>query len=355
MQGGTPAPTPPASPAPKLKKQQFQTDQTRPFLLPFSPANALPLPRDSAAGASTSTAFVSVRKVRSVPKSIDEAGELYERNLRISTELWQTWKVREECRFDEMGVSLAESLPPPAPSSPPVERMSALSMQDEEEEMDPLSMLRKLASGMQEEEDVEQDDRVRDRIKSQRGDVLRLERVEVLYVSSSHTSMGAMLTGKQRAILPQMQSAVIVLLKLLLATVTANNNIPANGQGVDSGTGTSALHTRRRMQLIGNRRHPRAGPRGHRHHASPRDHEQGRLCHPHPHAQVVQDESYVAPPPSRSANVRFRRDEVPLPLAAAGRLELSPAHPQDVWTARSVDFRADQERGRGLQVCSSVT
>lgn len=94
----TPAPSPPPTPPPiinqpippngqgppaKPKKQQFQTDQTRPFPLPFAPANA--------------------KRGRAVPRAIEEAGELYRRNLRISTELWQAWKVREEFRSDEMG------------------------------------------------------------------------------------------------------------------------------------------------------------------------------------------------------------------------------------------------------------
>lgn len=103
QQPPTPAPSPPPTPPPiinqpvppgghqlpgvgppaKPKKQQFQTDQSRPFPLPFAPANA--------------------KRGRAVPRAIEEAGELYRRNLRISTELWQAWKVREEFRSDEMG------------------------------------------------------------------------------------------------------------------------------------------------------------------------------------------------------------------------------------------------------------
>lgn len=98
QQPPTPAPSPPPTPPPiinqptppgaqgppiKPKKQQFQTDQTRPFPLPFAPANA--------------------KRGRAVPRAVEEAGELYRRNLRISTELWQAWKVREEFRSDEMG------------------------------------------------------------------------------------------------------------------------------------------------------------------------------------------------------------------------------------------------------------
>lgn len=120
QQPPTPAPSPPPSPAPALqgapsgppqqngfppsavgppggppvggkpKKQQFQTDQTRPFPLPFAPANA--------------------SRGRAVPRAIEEAGELYRRHLRVSTELWQAWKVREEFGNDELGLTRAEEV-----------------------------------------------------------------------------------------------------------------------------------------------------------------------------------------------------------------------------------------------------
>ena len=88
----TPAPSPPPSPVAKPKKQQFQTDQGRPFVLPFSKAN-----------------FGNKGRQRFVPRSIDEAGDLYRRNIRISTDLWQTVKLREECIADESGTSRAEA------------------------------------------------------------------------------------------------------------------------------------------------------------------------------------------------------------------------------------------------------
>jgi len=112
QQPPTPAPSPPPSPAPvihlpngstlggpqgngagppaKPKKQQFQTDQTRPFPLPFAPANA--------------------SRGRAVPRAVEEAGELYRANLRVSTELWQAWKVREEFTGEEMGLTRAEEV-----------------------------------------------------------------------------------------------------------------------------------------------------------------------------------------------------------------------------------------------------
>lgn len=237
--GGTPAPTPPSSPAPKPKKQQFQTDQSRPFVLPFSPANAGP--RD--------------RPPRAVPQSIDEASELYRRNMRISTELWQTWKLREELMADESGILKAEAVAAAAAAATTAgdgraeaakvsRRMEALSISDDEDEgtddpMDPLSMLRALEKKLRAEEHAEDDTKKRKLLAQRRGDVQRLERVEVLYVRCLQDSFQLLLTclTLQRAILPQLQSAVIVLLKLLLATVTANTNQNMGGGPPDSGNG----------------------------------------------------------------------------------------------------------------------
>lgn len=90
----TPAPSPPPSPPPvKPKKQQYQTDQTKPFVLPFSRANV--------GGGHYS--MIKGKGKMTVPYSIDEAGKLYQKNFRISTELWQTWKLREEYLADETG------------------------------------------------------------------------------------------------------------------------------------------------------------------------------------------------------------------------------------------------------------
>lgn len=172
MPPGTPAPTPPVSPVVKPKKQQFQTDQTRPFVLPFSPANAGPRGRP-----------------RAVPQSIDEAGELYMKNMRISTELWQTWKLREEFMADESGILRAEAAAASSREEDAASRlrrrMEALVIDDREEEdaMDPLSMLRKLEAKMRKEEAEEKDDKTRRGMAQNRVDVKRLQHVEVLYVS----------------------------------------------------------------------------------------------------------------------------------------------------------------------------
>ena len=55
---------------------------------------------------------------------------------------------------------------------------------EEDDAMDPLSMLRKLAKSLQTEEDAEVDDKEKKLLAIRRGDVQRLERVEILYVRS---------------------------------------------------------------------------------------------------------------------------------------------------------------------------
>ncbi|KAG0144411.1 hypothetical protein CROQUDRAFT_660084 [Cronartium quercuum f. sp. fusiforme G11] len=214
LQPGTPAPTPPPSPQQKPKKQQFQTDQTRPFVLPFSPANAK----------LTSSGHPSL-----VPRSIDEAGELYRSHLRISTELWQTWKVREEFMADESGLARVEAAADAKSAKhkdrDPVQgvtnRISTLSIDPNPFDSNHVDTESSLPDSLQMLVDLEakircdvatanrlQDHSTSERLKQDVLDVQRLQRVELIY----------------RSILPQLQSAVIVLLKLLLATVTANTN-----------------------------------------------------------------------------------------------------------------------------------
>ncbi|GAA5892539.1 hypothetical protein JCM6882_005642 [Rhodosporidiobolus microsporus] len=298
----TPAPSPPPSPSPALqggglnsalqppgppagkpKKQQFQTDQTRPFPLPFAPANF-------------------VRGRMPVPRAVEEAAELYKGNLRVSTEIWQSWKVREGFREEEMGLERAGEVERLAverererregerrrremslaggrgeegrkaralgrrleelvladkgrkgsasggddsdagSTVSSVKRRSLLGAAaalvdesavddsegsgssgrgvgdgdgddgEDEDPMDPLTVLRQLGRQVKREAEAkEEGSKEREELEIRRADLKRLERVEVLY----------------RSTLPHLQSAVIVLLKLLLATVTANQNLPA--------------------------------------------------------------------------------------------------------------------------------
>ncbi|KAK4058163.1 Factor arrest protein 11 [Microbotryomycetes sp. JL221] len=300
FQPGTPAPSPPPSPAtqsttgtgiitgvgattgtgvppPKPKKQQFQTDQSKPFVLPFAPSNAAP----------------KGTQPRSVPKSIAEAGQLYQQNIRISTELWQTFKLREEYIADETGILKAallndlqqgkiqfdqqqqqqqqqqhhqqqgfdddkrnkqsmflhgQSVSSSQDAAKLSRRMEELvivdssseeegedenqqdhqnstnhsSDKEEEEEddeqdnlMDPLSMLKHLKKQIKKQERNETNQNLKKKLNQKRMDVEKLQRIEQLY----------------RAVLPNLQSAVIVLLKLLLATVTANSNNANSNNG----------------------------------------------------------------------------------------------------------------------------
>lgn len=143
-----------------------------------------------------------------MPQSIDEAGELYRKNMRVSTELWQTWKLREEFMADESGITRAQKIEEvlkaeeeagkgKAPSREELSnlsrRLSSVHIDDpesdseEEDAMDPLSMLKKLEKSLKEEEDAESDDKAKKALTIRRGDVQRLERVEVLYVCSVYS------------------------------------------------------------------------------------------------------------------------------------------------------------------------
>lgn len=83
----TPAPSPPPNMG-KTKKTQYQTDQSRPFVFPFSSR---------------------MRQPKLVPFAIDEADRLYNKHMYISASLYQMWRTREECILDESGL---QSLPP---------------------------------------------------------------------------------------------------------------------------------------------------------------------------------------------------------------------------------------------------
>lgn len=70
----------------KPKKQQYQTDQTKPFVFPFSRAG------ESSKGG------------RFVPRAIDEADQLYEKHMHVSLGLHQLYKTREEYIREESGL-----------------------------------------------------------------------------------------------------------------------------------------------------------------------------------------------------------------------------------------------------------
>ncbi|CCL99446.1 uncharacterized protein FIBRA_01464 [Fibroporia radiculosa] len=186
-QAATPAPSPP--PSPKPKKQQFQTDQNRPFLFPFSRSQA------------------RYNSSRLVPFAIDEADKLYTKHMYVSMSLWQMWKTREECMTTESGL---ERMPG---SNPLLEPKLAPTVSPEDETSDILPDIArldaKIAEAELEMENAESSSEKR-RAQERREDLMRLKRVEQIYSS----------------VLPVLQGWVLVLLKLLLATVSASTGLP---------------------------------------------------------------------------------------------------------------------------------
>ncbi|KAK1228877.1 Factor arrest protein 11 [Marasmius sp. AFHP31] len=183
IQPATPAPSPPP-PNAKPKKQQYQTDQTRPFLFPFSKAQG--------------------RDARFVPFAIDEADKLYNRHMYVSLALAQMWKTREDCMTVESGLERM----PGAES----EFESSTFTPKDPETAEPLPDLALLEAKIAEAEaalekaEVAGDKR---KARERKEDLMRLKRVEQIYSS----------------VLPVLSGWVLVLLKLLLATVSAATNV----------------------------------------------------------------------------------------------------------------------------------
>ncbi|EJD01434.1 uncharacterized protein FOMMEDRAFT_126353 [Fomitiporia mediterranea MF3/22] len=184
----TPMPTPP--PSPKPKKQQYQTDQNRPFLFPFS--------RSQVRGS---------RGNRLVPDAIDEADRLYNKHMHISVSLMQMWQTREDCMIEESGLhrlsgiestfkttndadDTAEELPDIALLNSKIAEVEAAIKQTEKSSGGGRAQVKKLKE-----------------LRQMREDLLRLKRAEQIY----------------SAVLPHLSGWVLVLLKMLLATVSAGN------------------------------------------------------------------------------------------------------------------------------------
>ncbi|UZJ52406.1 hypothetical protein CBS101457_001726 [Exobasidium rhododendri] len=232
----TPAPSPP--PSPKQNKQKYQTDQTRPFVFPYSR---------------------SVQGSRTVPFSIDEADRLYRDNMHVSLEMWQLWRLREECIHEESGVASAadgtrigivalsdremkkmsfhhqsqnvgdgrgaggsssQGSRSPSNTDGPSSTSGRTAFQQSKTRGEPtLDRLQLLEQELEAERIRTESDHMlavldNERYISQlaslqqkREDAKKLQRVDILY----------------KAVLPCLQNSIIVLLKLLLATVTQQN------------------------------------------------------------------------------------------------------------------------------------
>lgn len=94
----TPAPSPPPSPAGTkgAKKQNYQTNQNFPFLYP---------PPNSSASSVWGRVEIGGIDSSSVPESILEAGDLFQRRVRMTLAMRQLWKGREEFLRHERGWS----------------------------------------------------------------------------------------------------------------------------------------------------------------------------------------------------------------------------------------------------------
>ena len=92
----TPAPSPPPSPVggKGAKKQNYQTNQNFPFLYP---------PPNSSASSVWGKVEVGQIDATSVPESILEAGDLFQRRIRMTLAMRQLWKEREEFLRHERG------------------------------------------------------------------------------------------------------------------------------------------------------------------------------------------------------------------------------------------------------------
>lgn len=188
-QPATPAPSPPpAPPSPKPTKKQYQTDQNRPFLFPFSK------------GTTRMYGTRDKRDGQMVPFAIDEAEKLYARHMYVSLSLWQMWRTREECMTHESGLKFMPGsegvLDDPTPDT------------QDEESAEPLPDVALLDRRITEAEAAlakAQSPAEKRKAKELKEDLMRLKRVEQIYSS----------------VLPVLSGWVLVLLKLLLATVSA--------------------------------------------------------------------------------------------------------------------------------------
>ncbi|KAG1815329.1 hypothetical protein EV424DRAFT_1114352 [Suillus variegatus] len=180
-QPATPAPSPP--PSPKPKKQQYQTDQNRPFLFPFS--------RKSRFGPNND---------RLVPFAIDEADKLYNRHMYVSLSLWQMWRTREECMTAESGL---DCMPGSEGDAEPLQ-VTNEDLEIAEPLLDVAMLDAKISEAVVAIGDATSPAQER-KARERKEDFMRLKRVEAIY----------------SAVLPVLSGWVLVLLKLLLATVSA--------------------------------------------------------------------------------------------------------------------------------------
>jgi hypothetical protein len=198
----TPAPSPPPSPpvgGKAGKKQNYQTNQNFPFMYP-------PLDSTSNSAGGKGTAGLQDLLVgrkwegSDIPKSILEAGELFAGRMRMTRAMRQLWDERERFLKFERGWD-----------------------DPDDEDIEELDLDHILADGAKFEKKKRP---VLDVDYGPRGDISaevkqKLDSIESFYVSCSVLSETFIPNIPQQHSLPHLQSLVIVLLKAVLANVTA--------------------------------------------------------------------------------------------------------------------------------------
>ncbi|KAI9508666.1 hypothetical protein F5148DRAFT_1352615 [Russula earlei] len=207
----TPAPSPPA---PKPKKQQYQTDPSRPFLFPFSRTRG----RDG--------------DMMLVPFAINEAENLYSKHMYVSLALWQMWRTREDYIHSESGLEHLSG------TGEVTDALNKIKLSNENEnlveaETDVLPDMALLDAKVAETDSAMKAAGApaeKRRLKVRKEDLMRLRRVEQIY----------------SAVLPVLSNWVLVLLKLLLAIVSASSPgqppISANSASFPPGVSSRQTH-----------------------------------------------------------------------------------------------------------------
>ncbi|KAI3324930.1 N1221-domain-containing protein [Xylariaceae sp. AK1471] len=200
----TPAPSPPPSPAvggKGGKKQNYQTNQNFPFLYP-------PLDETSNnAGGKGAAGFQQLLVGRKwegsdVPASILEAGELFSKRVRMTRATRQLWEQRQEFQKFERGWNPSES------DNDDINELDLDGLGPDDDHIDPDRLLEFIENRHKKAQapKIDYGPRPEDlSIETKR----RLEAVEKFYKAS----------------LPQLQSLIIVLMKCILATVTASISV----------------------------------------------------------------------------------------------------------------------------------
>ncbi|TGJ87916.1 hypothetical protein E0Z10_g806 [Xylaria hypoxylon] len=200
----TPAPSPPPSPAiggKGGKKQNYQTNQNFPFLYP-------PLDETSnSAGGKGAAGFQQALVGRKwegsdVPASILEAGELFSKRVRMTRATRQLWEQRQLFQKFERGWNPPESENDEITDEITDLDLDALGPDDDHIDSDKLLDFINNRNKKAQEPNIDYGPNPGASADIKR----RLEAVEEFYKAS----------------LPQLQSLVIVLMKVLLASVTAN-------------------------------------------------------------------------------------------------------------------------------------